>query len=98
MIGVIVGIFLMRFVSSNFLEQVFAFVILFVSLQMFFTTSEFKITKEFPDSTLKSLSAFAIGVLSKITGLTGVAPQHRFLRHMDIPYTAQLRSPLPGFL
>ncbi len=70
-IGVIVGIFLMRFVSSGFLEQVFAFVILFVSLQMFFTTCDFKITKKFPDLILKCLSAFAIGVLSKITGLTG---------------------------
>jgi uncharacterized membrane protein YfcA len=70
-IGVIVGVLLMRFVSSNFLEQVFAFVILFVSLQMFFTSSQFKITNKFPGLLLKSLSAFAIGVLSKVTGLTG---------------------------
>ncbi len=70
-IGVIVGIFVMRFVSSRFLEQVFAFVILFLSIQMFFTTSEFKITKEFPGPILKSISAFIIGALSKMTGLTG---------------------------
>lgn len=70
-LGVVTGIFLMRFVSSNFLEQVFAFVILIVSAQMFITTSNFKITNEIPKWPLKSFSAFLIGVLSKITGLTG---------------------------
>lgn len=70
-VGVIIGIFLMRYMSSRFLEQLFAFVIIFLSLQMFFTTSDFKITKEFPGPILKSTSAFIIGALSKMTGLTG---------------------------
>jgi len=39
---------------------VFAFVILIVSIQMFFTTSEFKITKEFPGVVIKAFSAFLI--------------------------------------
>lgn len=70
-LGVILGIFLMRYTSSRFLEQLFAFVILFLSLQMFFTTSEFKITKEFPGLLISSFMAFIIGALSKMTGLTG---------------------------
>ena len=70
-LGVIIGIFLMRFVSSRFLEQVFAFVILIVSLHMFFTSSDFKITGKFPGIFIKSISAFFIGILSKLTGLTG---------------------------
>lgn len=70
-IGVILGIFVMRYVNSRFLEQVFAFVILLVSIQMFFTTSDFRITKKFPGVIIKSLSAFGIGALSKMTGLTG---------------------------
>lgn len=70
-VGVIIGIFLMRYMSSRFLEQLFAFVILFLSLQMFFTTSEFKITKKFPGLFITSIIAFIIGALSKMTGLTG---------------------------
>jgi len=70
-IGVILGIFLMRYTSSRFLEQLFAFVILFLSVEMFITTSDFKITKEFPGPILKSISAVIIGALSKMTGLTG---------------------------
>ena len=70
-LGVLIGTFAMRYVTSRFLEQVFAVVILIVSIQMFFTTSEFKITKEFPGVTIKALSAFLIGLLSKMTGLAG---------------------------
>ncbi len=70
-VGVVIGIFLMRYMSSRFLEQLFAFVILFLSLQMFFTTSEFKITKKFPGLFITSGAAFIIGALSKMTGLTG---------------------------
>ena len=70
-VGVVLGIFVMRYVSSHFLEQVFAIVILIIAIQMFFTNSEFKITKEFPGSIIKSLSAFFIGALSTIMGLTG---------------------------
>ena len=70
-IGVIISIFVMRYVSSRFLEEVFAIVILIVSVQMFFTNSEFKITKEFPGAIIKALSALIIGVLSMMMGLTG---------------------------
>lgn len=70
-LGVVIGIFVMRYVSSRFLEQVFAIVILLISIQMFFTGSEFKVTKEFPGLIIKSLSAFFIGALSTIMGLTG---------------------------
>ena len=70
-IGVVIGIFVMRYVSSRFLEQVFAIVILLISIQMFFTGNEFKITKEFPGLIVKSLSALCIGTLSTIMGLTG---------------------------
>ena len=70
-LGVLIGIFLMRYVSSWFLEQVFAVVILFISIQMFFTNSEFKITKEFPGRILKAFSALVIGALSTMLGLTG---------------------------
>lgn len=70
-IGVILGIFAMRYVSSRFLEEVFAVVILAISIQMFFTNSEFKITKEFPGRALKAFSALVIGLLSMMMGLTG---------------------------
>jgi len=70
-IGVIFGIFVMRYVSSRFLEEVFAVVILIISIQMFFTNSEFKITKEFPGVSIKALSALIIGALSTMLGLTG---------------------------
>jgi uncharacterized membrane protein YfcA len=70
-LGVLIGIFTMRYVTSRFLEQVFAFVILIVSIQMFFTTSEFKITKEFPGVVIKALSAFLIGLISIMTGTAG---------------------------
>lgn len=70
-LGVFLGIFLMRYTSSKFLEQLFAFVILFLSIEMFFTTSEFKITKVFPGLFITSGAGFIIGALSKMTGLTG---------------------------
>ncbi len=70
-VGVLIGIFLMRFISSGVLEQIFAFVIFVISVQMFFTTSEFKLTKEFPGAIVKALIAIIIGVLSKLTGLSG---------------------------
>ena len=63
-LGVVIGIFAMRYVTSRFLEQVFAFVILFVSIQMFFTTSKFKLTKEVPGAIVKASTAIIIGVLS----------------------------------
>lgn len=70
-VGVIIGLFVMRYVSSRFLEQVFAIVILLVSIQMFFTGNDFKLTKEFPGSVLKSIMAVLIGALSTMMGLTG---------------------------
>jgi len=70
-IGVIIGIFVMRYVSSRFLEEVFAVAILIISIQMFFTTSEFKLTKEVPGGIIKALSALIIGALSTMLGLTG---------------------------
>jgi uncharacterized membrane protein YfcA len=70
-LGVVIGIFAMRYVTSRFLEQVFAFVILFVSIQMFFTTSKFKLTKEVPGAIVKASTAIIIGVLSKMMGLAG---------------------------
>ncbi len=70
-LGVLIGIFLMRYVTSRFLEQVFAVVILLISVQMFFTNSEFKITKVFPGRILKGFLALVIGGLSTMLGLTG---------------------------
>lgn len=70
-LGVLIGIFVMRYVSSRFLEEVFAVVILIVSIQMFFTSSEFKLTKEVPGGIIKALSALIIGALSTMMGISG---------------------------
>ncbi|MEM7007726.1 MAG: sulfite exporter TauE/SafE family protein [Thermodesulfobacteriota bacterium] len=70
-VGVILGLFIMRYVSSRFLEQIFAFIVLAVSIQMFFTTSDFKITKELPGVAVRALSSFSIGTLATLAGLTG---------------------------
>lgn len=70
-LGVLLGLIIMRYVSGRFLLQVFAFVILAVSIQMFFTTKDFKLTEDVPGGALRSIMAFIIGCLSTMMGLTG---------------------------
>lgn len=70
-IGVLVGLFVMRYVSGRFLIQLFAFLLLAVSVQMFFTTKDFKLTENFPGRAVMGAMAFLIGGLSTMVGLTG---------------------------
>lgn len=70
-IGVFAGLITVRYVSSNFLEGVFAFVVLFVAVQMLFTADEFKLTKDAPGGLIKSVTAFIIGAVSTLIGITG---------------------------
>lgn len=70
-LGVVLGLFVMRYVSSRFLVQVFAFIILAVSVQMFFTTKDFKLTSDVPGGIVRSIMAFIIGGSSTMVGLTG---------------------------
>ena len=70
-VGVILGLFIMRYVSGRFLKEVFAFVILAISIEMFFTTKEFKLTKDLPGRILRAVMALLIGFLSVLVGLTG---------------------------
>lgn len=70
-LGVVLGLFVMRFVSGRFLIQVFAFLILAMSLQMFFTTKDFKLTEKFPGRVVMRAISFIIGCLSTMVGLTG---------------------------
>ena len=70
-VGVIIGTFVMRYVSSRFLEQVFVVIVLIFAVQMFFTTSKFKITKELPGKITRGIIGVIIGTLSKMTGLSG---------------------------
>ena len=70
-LGVILGLIVMRYVSGRFLTQVFAFVILAVSVQMFFTTKDFKLTSKFPGAGVRGIAAFIIGSISTMVGLTG---------------------------
>ena len=70
-LGVIIGLIVMRFVSGRFLIQVFAFLILAMALQMFFTTKDFKLTEKFPGRVVMSAISFIIGCLSTMVGLTG---------------------------
>lgn len=70
-LGVIMGLIVMRYVSGRFLIQVFAFLILAMSLQMFFTTKDFKLTEKFPGRAVMSALSFIIGCLSTMVGLTG---------------------------
>lgn len=70
-VGVVLGLIIMRYVSGRFLIQVFAFVILAVSVQMFFTTKDFKITADGPGGVVKSFMALIIGCLSTMLGLSG---------------------------
>ncbi len=46
-VGIVIGIFVMRYVSSRFLEQVFAIVILLISIQMFLLEVSSKSQKSF---------------------------------------------------
>lgn len=70
-LGVILGLFVMRYVSSRFLTQVFAFIILAVSIEMFFTTKDFKLTQDMPGRTARAVMASIIGFFSVLVGLTG---------------------------
>ena len=70
-IGVVLGLVIMRYVSSRFLVQVFAFVILAVSVEMFFTTKDTKLTERVPGGIIRGTIAFVIGCLSVLVGLTG---------------------------
>lgn len=70
-LGVVLGLVIMRYVSSRFLMQVFAFLILAVSVQMFVTTKDFKLTEQVPGGIVRGALAFIIGSLSTMIGITG---------------------------
>jgi uncharacterized protein len=70
-LGVILGLIVMRYVSSRFLIQIFAFLILAVSVQMFFTTKDFKLADQVPGRLVRGVIASIIGCLSTMVGLTG---------------------------
>jgi len=70
-LGVVLGLFIMRYVSDRFLTQVFTFIILAVSIEMFFTTKDFKLTDQVPGGAVRGAIAFIIGFFSTMVGLTG---------------------------
>jgi len=61
----------MRYASSVLLEQVFAFMMLVISAQMFFTGNDFKIVEHASRWLIHGVAPLFIGTLSTMLGLTG---------------------------
>ena len=70
-LGVFTGIVIMRFVSSRFLEAVFAVVIAIAAVHMLFFTERFHLGSEVPKGMLKSLLSYPIGLISMLMGVSG---------------------------
>lgn len=70
-VGVFAGLIIVRHVSGRSLEGVFAFVVLLIAVQMLLTADKFKLMKDFPGRFIKSATAFVIGTLSTLIGITG---------------------------
>ena len=69
--GVITGLIIMRYVSSNFLEWVFAVVIVLAAIHMLFFTERLRLGNEPPRGMKKSTLSYPIGLVSIMMGISG---------------------------
>jgi len=70
-IGVIVGLVIMHFVSSRFLETVFSVVIIIAAVQMLLLSERYHLGNDVPRDYLKSILSFPVGLLSVMMGISG---------------------------
>jgi len=70
-LGVIIGLVIMRFTSSRFLESVFAIVIIIAAVQMLFLSGRYHLGNEVPGGYLKSILSIPVGLLSVMMGISG---------------------------
>jgi len=72
-LGVIIGLVIMNFASSRFLETVFAVVIIIAAVQMLFLSGRYHLGNEVPRGYLKNILSFPVGLLSVMMGISGGA-------------------------
>ena len=70
-IGVIIGLVIMRYASSMLLESVFAVVIIIAAIQMLLISGRYHLGNEVPPGYLKSILSFPVGLLSVMMGISG---------------------------
>ncbi len=70
-LGVIIGLVIMRFTSSRFLEFVFATVIIIAAVQMLFLSGRYHLGNDVPGGYLKSILSLPVGLLSVMMGISG---------------------------
>lgn len=70
-LGVIVGLVIMRYSSSKFLETVFAVVIIVAAVQMLFLSGRYHLGNDVPGGYLKSILSIPVGLLSVMMGISG---------------------------
>ena len=70
-LGVIIGLVIMRFTSSRFLEFVFATVIIIAAVQMLFLSDRYHLGNDVPGGYLKSILSLPVGLLSVMMGISG---------------------------
>jgi len=69
--GVFLGLLIMRYTSSRFLESVFAVVLILAAVHMLFLSDRYHLGNEAPKGYLKSILSFPIGTVSMMMGISG---------------------------